>query len=135
MNDRPLGIPLIAGYLLAVALIACVKLFVLFEISWQNLLSFGGNLLLGIGLLMLARWAWVLAVLLALAQTALWGYMSYSDYLMVRLRDDSADWFVWKTSIRQAIIYAMILIYLLDGHVRRAFFRSPPKAEPSPPSA
>jgi hypothetical protein len=82
-------------------------------------------LLLGIGLFRLAKWAWFVMLLGGFITAIDGGYVAWES--MPQLYGQF--YFIWKDLVTRAIICLMIVVYLLDGHVRRSFFTSEFKGE------
>jgi hypothetical protein len=110
-----------ATYLLGMALTGDFRLYWLaLSIAYTSL---------GVGLVMFSRLAWIVTLVWVVVAACVHGYFAY-DALAYRFGGSLP--FYWRYQSAVTMIFAMIALYLVEPHVRKAFFRAG-RAGDSPP--
>jgi len=115
---KPLGIMFLLAYSFYAAGIFAFKACSESGNPLSNLLQLALWLALAIGLWRLSKWAWILALVVAL------GNLLAAGYLLWLLGEDSGTFtsYAWKIELRNLLICSMLFIYLSEKHVRQVFF-------------
>ena len=127
-KERPIGIGLLTLYCFYAATRVALHLFAHPNSDIWKYVTLFSWLVIGIGLYQLAKWAWILCLLCALTQAFAAGYFAW---IWRDLTGESTRYF-WRIQFRDALIYLFIALYLLERHVRSAFFRPSSKSGAAP---
>lgn len=114
LAKRPLGVTLLTLYCFVAAIRTALRLS---EALVLNLATIGFWLILGIGLFRLRKWAWGLSLFSTLA------FGSISSYFALKLMDSTNGFTLslLRVEVRTTIIFLMVLVYLIEDHVRKVF--------------
>ncbi len=116
---RPLGVLVLVIFFSTAAVTRAIRLVFVPGVPPLAIATCGFELLLAIGIFQLARWGWVLLLLSSFVNAIFAGYLTAKAFY---LRESLS--FAWREALNGMILNLMIVVYLLDGHVRRSFWGS-----------